>query len=125
MITETGIIPPKITPPTPPPAVVAAPISDNIPSAAQFAVNQQLAAKQPAPKDSAEKRDVKTSDVSLKSVAIFKDPGSGLFVTIFRDQDTGVVREQIPDEKALEFYSRLASELQHAGKQHDAVNVEA
>ena len=123
MITDTGLTPPKLTPSPPLPSV--APVSTNIPSAAQFAVNQQLAAKQPAPKDSAEKRDVKTSDVSLKSVAIFKDPGSGLFVTIFRDQDTGEVREQIPDEKALEFYSRLASELQHAGKQHDAVNVEA
>lgn len=123
MITDSGLTPPKLTPP---PSVTArAPVVENIPSAAQFAVNQQLAAKQPAPKDNAEKRDVKTSEVSLKSVAIFKDPGSGLFVTIFRDQDTGEVREQIPDEKALEFYARLASELHNAEKPRDAVNVQA
>jgi len=72
----------------------------DMPSLAQFALNQTLHRAADADGQAAQ-----------RSLSIFKDTDSGRFVALFRDGTSGQITEQIPDERLLEFYTRLEREL--------------
>jgi hypothetical protein len=115
------------SPPPPPAARAAAPAKNapaggaNLPSLAQFALNQtlnRLAAAAP-PEEGA-------AAPAPRALSIFRDSDSGQLVTLFRDSASGET-EQIPEERVLAFYARLAQEMTErlAGPPQDSVDVNA
>jgi len=93
------------------------PSGGQMPSLAQFALNQSLHRTAP-PQDGGQ---------AHRSLSIFKDTDSGRFVTLFRDGTSGQITEQIPDERVLEFYVRLEREIDRLalGKPGDGFDVKA
>jgi uncharacterized FlaG/YvyC family protein len=81
-------------------------IAATAPSIAQFAINQ-LSNRQ----SKIHGGEGINNPAVGKSLSIFKDTESGRYVTMYRNADGKV--EQIPDERALEFYARIAGELDH------------
>lgn len=90
------------------------PAGPQVPSLAQFALNQTLH-RSPPPE----------AGQGYRSLSIFKDTDSGRFVTLFRDGESGQVTEQIPDERALEFYARIEREIDRRMSGHSGVDVKA
>lgn len=80
------------------------------PSLAQFSLNQTLQKLGRATEPASEKTGQEV-DLSLRSLTIFRDADSGKLVTLYRDEANGRVTEQLPDERVLEFYSRLGREI--------------
>jgi hypothetical protein len=107
-ISAAGIIPAKSTP-----------------SLAQFAINQTVnKGKVPSPLP-----DVKDwggiVDNSPKPVGVFKDPDTGVFVTMLRDPSSGKV-DQYPTEKALELYAWLDKQMKPSTiSETPSVNIKA
>jgi len=97
-----GAPPPSVPPPLKPQGkseqVQRSGPADKAPSLAQFAINQMV-----------HRTPEGVSTANLQSLSIFKDMDSGQYVTIVREQ--GEIKEQIPDDKLLEFYTRLEKEL--------------
>jgi hypothetical protein len=109
--------PPLKTPVKPEARENQAQTGPQMPSLAQFALNQSLH-RAATPQEAGQ---------SYRSLSIFKDSDSGRFVTLFRDGESGQVTEQIPEERVLEFYARLEREMtqRFAGKPGDSLDVKA
>ena len=114
METISGGRPPSVTP-VPKQPVISNTAAGTVPatltpSIAHFAINQSVNREKPLYPLPDIKGSEAIIDNSPKPVGVFKDPDTGVFVTMLRNPNSGKV-DQYPTEKALELYAWLDKQM--------------
>jgi hypothetical protein len=118
----SGANPPPVTPvPKQPVTGTNSARALSTPSLAQFAINQMVNKNKDAPLP-----EIKVSEGIVnnapKPVGVFKDPDTGMFVTMLRNPTNGKI-DQFPTEKALNLYAWV-SRQSNPISQDDTVTVD-
>ena len=118
----SGANPPPITP------VLKQPVTGTIsakptstPSLAQFAINQMVNKNKDTPLPEVKVFEGIVNNAP-KPVGVFKDPDTGMFVTMLRNPTNGKI-DQFPTEKALNLYAWVSKQSNPAA-QDDTVTVD-